>query len=497
MAYQQRPTARPPSTQQVLERQKMDAERDRHHKTARSTTVTTISAAPAATAATVPARSPEPALPAEMPPDNRTPVQQYLDEVAPAMIVGRMVKFAKEGEFKTPDDDAAISDDVDFVALTDQTQIGWIKFNGDGEPPDREMGLLYDGFVMQPRSALGDDDQAAWQIGLDGRPADPWQHQINLVLQRGDTAELFTYTTTSITGRRAIGNLLRHYDRMQKTHPDMYPVIRLKVGGFQHRDERVGWVPVPVLAVVGRAPEEQRRQTGQLAGRGHVRSNPVLANKQTGCHLGVALLSPLTVGDYDMKTVKALMVDPVEQIVYGIDLPVTPPKSDDTPGPQISVEQVLGLIDRKHPNGFYLPGDKDFIFFDDNLFSSKKCHFQLGPGYGLLPGRCIIIGRDIETGDYRDVAVTGEEIAHSIIWTRHAPRRTKTADTPREAIQRLVDYLYADEEEHFSECAAPPDHIFHSVRIVAAWLDKTVPSPRASVPAGGIRVEADLSITDE
>ena len=36
----------------------------------------------------------------------------------------------------------------------------------------------------------------------------------------------------------------------------MYPVVRLKVGGFNHRDERVGWVPTPVLAVVGRAPKD-------------------------------------------------------------------------------------------------------------------------------------------------------------------------------------------------------------------------------------------------
>ena len=59
-----------------------------------------------------------------------------------------------------------------------------------------------------------------------------------------------------MTGRRAIGNLLRHYDRLQRTHPDMYPCVRLKTGGFNHRDDRVGWVNVPVLAVVGRAPKD-------------------------------------------------------------------------------------------------------------------------------------------------------------------------------------------------------------------------------------------------
>jgi hypothetical protein len=34
------------------------------------------------------------------------------------------------------------------------------------------------------------------------------------------------------------------------------PVVRLKSGGFNHRDDRIGWVSVPVFAVVGRAPRD-------------------------------------------------------------------------------------------------------------------------------------------------------------------------------------------------------------------------------------------------
>jgi len=184
--------------------------------------------------------------------DSRTTIQKYVDEIAPASIVGRMVKFSKEGKFVVSDDESVISDEVDFIALVDQTLIGWIKFNGEGAPPDRVMGLLYDGFVMPPRTSLPDLDPAKWEIGLDGRPQDPWQHHVYLVLQRADTGELFTFVTSSVTGRRAIGTLLRHYDRMLRTHPDQYPVVRLKIGGYQHKDDRVGWVKVPVLAVVGR-----------------------------------------------------------------------------------------------------------------------------------------------------------------------------------------------------------------------------------------------------
>src|SRR5262245_48468447 len=42
-------------------------------------------------------------------------VSRYLDEVAPANIVGRMIKFSKEGEFVTPDDEKGISEDQDFI----------------------------------------------------------------------------------------------------------------------------------------------------------------------------------------------------------------------------------------------------------------------------------------------------------------------------------------------------------------------------------------------
>jgi hypothetical protein len=172
-----------------------------------------------------------------------------------ASIVGRLIKFSKEGQFVTSDDGEPVSDVAEFVALCDQTLIGWLKFNEDA-PPDREMGLLYDGFVMPSRATLGDTDETKWPVGLSGRPDDPWKHQICLVLQNTETQELFTFATSSQTGRRSVGNLLRHFDRMLKMNPGELPVVRLKPSGFQHRDDRVGWVPTPAFAVVGRAPRD-------------------------------------------------------------------------------------------------------------------------------------------------------------------------------------------------------------------------------------------------
>jgi hypothetical protein len=201
----------------------------------------------------LPAVPPAPSAPAVH--DDRSYRARYLDEVAPASIAGRLVKFDKSGNFVCPDTDESIDPNEDFVALADETLIGWIKFSPDGEPPDRRAGLLYEGFILPPRESLGDLNQAKWPIGLSGQNEDPWRHQIMLVLQRRGTGELFTFATVSPTGRRAVGTLLRHSDRLRSSHPDHYPVVRLKPSGFTHRDERIGWVATPSFAVVGRAPK--------------------------------------------------------------------------------------------------------------------------------------------------------------------------------------------------------------------------------------------------
>jgi hypothetical protein len=183
---------------------------------------------------------------------------RYLSEIAPASIVGTMVKFGKDGTFIRQDTEKAISEDEDFLALCDsETQVGYVKFNGAGEPPDREMGLFYDGFVMPARESLGDLDESKWEKGLDGQPQDPWQHQVYLVLQHAGTKEMFTYITGSKTGRRAVGTLLRHYDRLCKTKPGHVPVVRLRSGSFNHKDSRIGWVSTPVFTVMCTAPRDE------------------------------------------------------------------------------------------------------------------------------------------------------------------------------------------------------------------------------------------------
>jgi hypothetical protein len=186
-------------------------------------------------------------------PDTRTNVEKFLDEEAPNRIVGSRIDFSKEGEFVVASTEEVIAAEREFLALCEETLVEWIKFNGEGVPPDQIAGLLYSDFVLPPRETLGDLDESQWPEGLSMKREDPWKRGTYVVLQDVDTHEMFTFVTRSKTGRIAAANLLRHYERLRKSHPGECPIIRLKVGGFEHKDSRVGWVKTPVFVTVGHA----------------------------------------------------------------------------------------------------------------------------------------------------------------------------------------------------------------------------------------------------
>jgi hypothetical protein len=170
-------------------------------------------------------------------------------------MAGTFFKFAKDGVFRKSSDDEEIPEGTEFVVIYDQVQAGWVKFAGKGVAPERKQGAIFGGFVPPPRSELGDEDQSEWDTDLSGKPADPWQFQLLIPLQSVETGELFVFQTTSVTGRRAGDNLIGLCGRMEKNEPDHYPVIKLRISGFNHRDERVGWVKTPAFERVGKAPK--------------------------------------------------------------------------------------------------------------------------------------------------------------------------------------------------------------------------------------------------
>jgi hypothetical protein len=168
-------------------------------------------------------------------------------------------RFTKDGQFAKTSDDEVIPLGTVYAAPVDKTQVGWIKFNGKGQQPTRIMGPLFGGFVVPSRESLGDTDPALWELSLDGRPKSPWQSQMLLPLIAAADDQLYIFQTTSQTGRNAVGRLITLYRHLLVREPGTYPVIKLGVSGFQHRDPRVGWVKTPAFTQVGTVPMDGTR----------------------------------------------------------------------------------------------------------------------------------------------------------------------------------------------------------------------------------------------
>jgi hypothetical protein len=135
---------RTPTPEQVRARQKHDSETDLAQRKA------ALPAAPAAPATLVPAKA---ATTAAAMSDNRTAAEIYADNVSPSFMPGPLVKFdGKAGQFVLASSGEALDPMKRYIARLPDMWIGWIKFNGEGEPPSRVGGLLYDSppYIMPP-----------------------------------------------------------------------------------------------------------------------------------------------------------------------------------------------------------------------------------------------------------------------------------------------------------------------------------------------------------
>jgi hypothetical protein len=228
----------PPTTEQIKTEQKRQAEADLAKRKA---------ALPARPATPVPVKA---ATTAVAMPDNRTVPERFVDDISPSFMPGPLVKFnGKEGHFILASSGDPLDQMKRYIARLPDMWIGWVKFNGEGEPPSRVGGLLYDNYVMPPRECLDDTDESEWPLGLDDQPTDPWLIQFLIPIQDAGTWEILTFGTTSPTGRTAVGALLRAYNRKRRTNPDEVPIIQLAPSSYQHRT--FGKVNIPRFVICG------------------------------------------------------------------------------------------------------------------------------------------------------------------------------------------------------------------------------------------------------
>ena len=109
---------------------------------------------------------------------------------------------------------------------------------------------MADGVPPANRADLGDMDKSLWETDDKGEPKDPWQPTNYLPLMDAD-GNLFTFTTSSRGGLRAVGELVRRYAWHRKNNPDVHPVIALGVGSYKHTNKAYGIIKFPELSPAG------------------------------------------------------------------------------------------------------------------------------------------------------------------------------------------------------------------------------------------------------
>jgi len=158
------------------------------------------------------------------------------------VVRGTLLKFADwnwtRGKEATP-----IEKGTKLVALG--AAAAWVRWQN-GKPIEYRMRQA--GKPLPDREELGDTDQTAWETGPDGKtPRDPWQSTRFVYLVDPDTAESFTFSTSSFGGREAVIFLGDAIARMRSAHPKALPVVALEAAPMQ---TRFGRKSKPVFRIV-------------------------------------------------------------------------------------------------------------------------------------------------------------------------------------------------------------------------------------------------------
>ena len=165
---------------------------------------------------------------------------------------GRVFAFnGSTGIFRTVDDGVEVPVGTRFVAFLHETRKGYIKFNGQGVPPDVRMVRIDENAKVPERDELGDNDQSQWPIGLSGEPKDPWKPQFAIPMPRHDSGgELYVYVARGIVAMNSAGDLLGRWRYHPKRKVGLVPVIHIESGTYPSK-RYGGRKPKPLLVIDG------------------------------------------------------------------------------------------------------------------------------------------------------------------------------------------------------------------------------------------------------
>jgi hypothetical protein len=190
----------------------------------------------------------------ERPRPNR--YEAYGNSITRMTFPGDLLTFTKFGDFVAGRDKQEVPFGTRLVVHVPTMLIGYVRWEND-MPVDYQMGLLEEGFVPPKRDELGYLDKSQWETYEDGGTKDPWKSSNQVVMTGIDNEVVYTFTTSSKTGRSGLGIVVKEYGRRIRQFPDEYPVVELRRGSYiDRRRPFIGEVRIPVFTIVDWVPAE-------------------------------------------------------------------------------------------------------------------------------------------------------------------------------------------------------------------------------------------------
>jgi hypothetical protein len=143
-------------------------------------------------------------------------------EASERTIRGQLLKFA-DWRWTVGKEGTVVKEGTRLVALA--TVAMWVRWEN-GKPV--EQLVRRPGERLIERNKLSHTNEDEWPIGPGDEPQDPWQNTRLIYFVDPDTAEAFTFSTSSYGGRGAVIELGDTIERMRHAHPDAAPIVELR-----------------------------------------------------------------------------------------------------------------------------------------------------------------------------------------------------------------------------------------------------------------------------
>jgi hypothetical protein len=163
-------------------------------------------------------------------------------EAAEQTVRGVLLKFS-DWRWLAGKEGTVVPDGTKLVALA--TAAGWERWEN-GKPVGHRM--REPGRRLPDRDELGYTDQSKWEEVPEGVLKDPWANTRWVSLVDPQTAEAYTFSTSSWGGRNAVAALGDQIARMRSVHTDAVPVIELRSAEMP---TKFGRKSKPIFKVIG------------------------------------------------------------------------------------------------------------------------------------------------------------------------------------------------------------------------------------------------------